>query len=71
MPLSTESLDPNADALARRRAVAGLLAAGVLRVAAAARAAALSAGRSSDNPADTPPSELALPADKSVTVHAG
>jgi hypothetical protein len=55
----------------RRRAIAELLAAGVIRLAAGARAAALSAGRSSDNLADTPPTGLAFPAETSVTVHAG
>jgi hypothetical protein len=51
--------------------VAEVLARGVRRHLAGAARAALSAGRSSENPEKTSPSGLASGPEKSVTVHAG
>ena len=57
---------------ARRRAVAEVLARGVRRhLSITLPGGAFSAGRSSGNPSETPPSGLASGPDKSVTVHAG
>ena len=56
---------------ARRLAIAALLATGFRRLQATRAAADFSAGRSSGIPEQFTPSELALTAETSVTVHAG
>lgn len=55
----------------RRSAIASLLAIGVRRLRATQSAATFSAGKSLPHLSESRPSELALPAQTSVTVHAG
>jgi hypothetical protein len=58
--------DPIAE---RRKQLAEILARGLTRLL-ASDASPLSAGRSSDNPSDTPPTLLAFQSETSVTVQA-
>ena len=62
--------DP-ADATDRRRAIAEILARGVARLLGPSPRPQFSAGRSSTNLSPSPACGLALPAEQSVTVHAG
>ena len=70
-PISADSPFPSLTPERRLTLVAEVLARGVRRQFAAASRAALSAGRSSENPEIPSPSGLASRPETSVTVHAG